>query len=291
MSPSGVKHSRGSIGRIGCHLKADSPLWECRSVLELFPASFDPDLAGVGGQPIPGDQSNVGVVVPAAPTPDQFHWYLTRQVAIEIPSGAGIRVLGLRQLYEIGTVIEVKEPTSCTYPIRRVIETPTWHFVDGFVSTHIRVTPNKFGTLMSQLPIPGTSAGYDNGLDTALLYNSFAPYVPPGNGYPPGQPVGDLGVIRSIISPWNVPDHCCIDTCVYGPGVLALYIAVKQTNPRTRCQPHLPTPSDGLVEEDKFVLNFSDARYTRVAGSLLIETLPVCSDQFMANHIDRKVVS
>jgi len=109
------------------------------------------------------------------------------------------------------------------------------------------------------------------GLDSVLLYTPpLAPYIALGAGIPPGDAVGDLGTMRDIRYPWGSTDWT-ISELVKGPGAVAFYASVFQTNAEGR--PFYPGVL-GMRPEDQFISNFPEAIYGRVAGAMIVEIFP-----------------
>lgn len=280
-SPRPRSSPRGSAAACGA-LGPTDDLWKCENIVEVFPTSYDPTLVGVGSSPWVGDASNVGVVPNARPNADAQHRQIARQVAIFVPDRRGVRILGIRQLYEIGTSFAVGSGgDTCHVPLRKIVTTPTWSFPDGNVSVFLRKTQLKFSTPTfdpAGAPASGMSPGF-GGTDTATLYNPplLPTYTPPGGGIPPGTLIPGINDIRSIISPWNnpVPEW---NVCVKGPALVQVFSSVKQTDPATRCKIDLSTLDaaqlSALGPEDLFSNAFENVVYTRVAVSLIAQLIP-----------------
>ena len=241
--------------------------WTCRNVVELVSASIDTLAGGIGTSPILGDMGRTGVRIPVLPTVDQSHRYLFRLCGMQIPNGASVKLLGLRQFATLITATTcqsgVASGTNNFFEID--ISSPLWTLPDGNISWHVRFQPNV----------------YAESLDTELLFNTFFPYDPPGAGIPPGNPVGHLGTIRDLRYPWQpAGPGCCLDTMVRGPGSLVMYASVHQGNPDNRCVARLDpgfTDFTALRQEDQFMIAASnEVFYGRVGGAMLIEVFPVC---------------
>jgi hypothetical protein len=119
------------------------------------------------------------------------------------------------------------------------------------------------------------------GTDAALLVSSFiAVGVNPLNaGIAPGIDMSPFGTWHSMDFSWP---GSTIDMSPQpefrGPGVIAMFASVYQTDPSTRPTPAIGagpeqmTVDAGLVPEDKFLLAFPDtARYYRIAGRMVVE--------------------
>lgn len=249
--------------------------WTCRNVVELVSASIDTFSAAIGTSPILGDMGRTGVQIPLVPTVDQSHRYLFRLCGMQIPNGASVKLLGLRQFATIGLTTPCQSGLgSGVGTILEIdVQSPLWTFPNGNISWHVRYQPNV----------------YAESLDTQLLFNTIFPYVPPAHGLPPGNPVGHLGTIRDLRYPWQpAGPGCCLDTMIRGPGSLVMYASVHQPNTETLCADLFGgsgiTSADlnFLRPEDRFLLLATQSPepaslfYTRVGGAMLIETFPVC---------------
>jgi hypothetical protein len=101
-------------------------------------------------------------------------------------------------------------------------------------------------------------------------------YAPPYAGRPPGTVlIPEFGNFHDLRFPWK-DDHAweSLDIEVEGPCAIELYASVQQTNPSTR--PILDLTSlggccCGLPPEEQFIQTFTNAVYTRIAGSLIFE--------------------
>lgn len=293
------------------------PSWHRTRLVEVSSAQFDPDREGVGSSASRGDNSNVGIKIPIGATTGQGNRYLFRLCGVVVPSRHVIRLRGIRQLLTIGTSLDVEtlDPMSCLhYPIEKQVVSPWWAFADGNVSWHLRMRKGAVGPPDADSPfgstggttgtlLPGGSPGIE-GTGPALLYTAPAfvgivptPYLPPGRGDPPGDPVvGSLAQWYDANRfPWSSQAAADdLDVSLEGPGELDFFASVRQTNPLTRPQmpelfttgSPLPTPlttvaapsplsvfdpAPFLPPEEVFLRMFPDARYTRIAGAMIVE--------------------
>lgn len=250
----------------------DDHRWQARSQIELVSAAADPDKLGVGSTPWLGDYASTGLLVPSALTVDQAHRYLFRFCGIQIPSGRGLLLKGVRQAATIRNV-QRDEDDVIVFVAEKEITSPFWSFMNGNISWHLRFQADQqIASRYDAAQLPGTAPA-NIGLDSALLYNIIAPYEPPGAGIPPGRDVEHLGTWRDMRFPWATTSW---DMCVpvMGPGLLVYYCSVHQTRPGIR---GVQDPSDdpgGLRPEDRFVLQYPNAIYGHVAGALSVELLP-----------------
>lgn len=276
-----LKRLLGPTGRRCSHagfLTENDPRWGCHNIIEIVSAGADDDFLAVGSSPYLGDYAGTALTVPAAPSLAPEDRYLFRLAAIQIPSGASIVLRGLRMAVEL--VAPWPAEGGGTYPVYIEQESPFWHFSDANVSWHVRHHSNIFRYVSDPAQLPGTSPTM-KGLSPARLYQLGGPFVSPGAGIPPGVDVEGLGTMRDLRYPWNNTDWS-LGVPVGGPGIVALYCSVKQTNPNTRPQtPVIRPPNDALRREDRFIIqtrqsNAETARYGRVAGAMLVEMFPCC---------------
>lgn len=240
---------------------------------EQSTAGFDPAFQGIGSDPY-GGSSNVGLRVepfpPPTNTPQTRYLYLLS--AIGVNAGERLHIVGLRQMLTIGATVG-----TGNYILEQQVTTPYWHFSDANVSWHLmRIPPNK---LAIENAFNSVDKMHGYGRSPSLLFQK-APsegggYKPPYGGRPPGEPLTDsLGCFYDIRFPW-VDDHAwdSMDVEVEGPCDIALFASVQQTSPDTRTI--LDIPDAGCIPcipcEDTFVAQFDNARYWRVAGSIIFE--------------------
>jgi hypothetical protein len=267
-----VAHRDGPSGP--SFISARDQRWQCRSIVEVASSSFDPDRAGVGSSPYVGDMAATGVRVPSAPTTSQSNRYLIRLAGVQIPSGCGIILHGLRQ----GLTIRCEQANGDCGLIASELEvtSPFWSFPDGNVSWHLRVVQNVIApAFFDPTQQPGTDPNL-NGLDSALLYRPpLVPYTAPNAGIPPGATLDWLDTWRDMRFPWENTEWR-LHQLVRGPNNLVFYASVHQPNPEGRV---VATPADpgALRPEDRFLATFQQAIYGRVAGAMTVELLPDCS--------------
>ena len=258
-------------------LSGSDSRWGCHNLIEIVSAGADEDFLAIGSSPWQGDYAGTALTVPAAFSATPRNRYLFRLAAIEIPSGASIVVRGLRQAIEL--VAPMPLESGGTFPLYCDQESPFWHFSDGNVSWHLRHHQNLFRNVADPAQAPGTSPTM-KGLGPARLYQLGGPFVSPGGGIPPGVDVEGLGTMRDLRYPWHNTDWT-IGVPVGGPGIVAFYASVRQTNPDTRPLTPNVTPNSSLRVEDRFILDTRQqtteiVRYGRVAGAMLVEMFPCC---------------
>lgn len=249
-----------------------------RSLLDQATACVDPDRAGVDASPY-NDTSSSRIFVPVAPTdgPPQFgNRYLFRLAAISVAAYTSCRVRGLRQAIGIGVMLERPDPPGM-YPVEIDQTSPFWAFQDGNVSWHLRFIPGASSGPFAgaNLATPGISLDV-NGTSPGRIVRYPDASGAPFRGRPPGKEIGALGTFRDLRYPWGFGGQVSLlDFEVQGPGTLAFFCSVKQTNPATRQQlaTLLPpgTPTNVLSREDQFLLAFPDAIYRHVSGAILCE--------------------
>lgn len=248
-------------------------------------SSFAPNplLAGVGADPWGGTSSSF-LWVPQQPTLSPTARYLFRLAALGVGSGESIELLGFRQGVQIGVSYpegDERDPGDETQLLAIDQSTPTWSFPDGNVSWHITVWPgvprnNRVApapTVSAALPGLITTEDY-YGLQPGLLVRSSAEslYEPPGKGVPPGDPAGSLGNFWELRGTWLAQGTAASEgLLVSGPANIGFFATVRQTNPEREGRVALPTDLGSYMPpETRFVAAFPNARYTGVAGSLLV---------------------
>lgn len=274
-------------------LRNDSSLWRdahertgCENMIELVSQSRDPDYAGLGSSAFMGDTSGIGVVVPDFATTSPTNRFLFRLAGIQIPSGYGIIIRGLRLAQTIRTIVTSENENADPIPYELEVTSPFWHFRDGNVSYHLmhqgdsQTTRRNAPDTGTGVQLAGTSPDFRSyGSGSSLLYTSYnsvaRTYTAPSLGRPPGAGVAHLGNIHDLRYPWGNTDWS-LHLPVMGPGAVVLYASVFQPAVNSR------TPIPGcsalsvLRPEDQFVAAYTDAVYGRVAGALTVELFPCC---------------
>jgi hypothetical protein len=238
----------------------------------------DPAAQVVGSSPYAGDYYATGLVLPPFPTDIQDGRYLTRLCGVDIDEGSRCIIRSLRQLLTIGA--EVPSETPGLYiPVELDVVSPTWNFINGNVSWHLRmVNPRVPAFTRTFVDVPPFTLPFSGSLDgttASILTRREGPpsYLPLNGGVPYGDPVHGLGTFRDIRYPWSQsaePANLGIE--VLGPGQLVLFASVYQPNPATR--PALPVPLPDLSvlrPEDAFVFRYPDARYWRIGAEMVID--------------------
>ncbi len=258
-------------------------LGRCTRISGVTSVGFDPDLAGIGSTACCGDQSMTGVAVPAAPTTECLNRYLIRLAAAVVPRDFGLAVVGLRQAVLLRA--EVPNEDGSISPFELEVTSPFWRFPDGNVTFHLAWKQDQCGPLICDPDQqPATSPDVDC-LDSGLLYvppfidGAGFPYVALNGGIAPGDGVVDLSAMRDLRYPWQHPDWTLSELQI-GPGVVVLYASVWQTDPAKRPACNLTDAQVAVLRpEDQFVCRFPQARYGRVAGSIVYELFPCCDER------------
>jgi hypothetical protein len=268
---------------------------------EIATTGFDEYLQLIGGDPYSanGASTSVGLRVPTLATPTVLLGGLTSRYlfllsSFSVPEGGRVRIRGYRQMVTIGYKQVEGESSPTTRIVEQLVTSPFWRFADGNVSWHIhRIgSPNAQGVPQNPGNGPADMSSFKQywADGPALLYGPPAParpagdiytnlgsYAPPNAGKPYGQPVASKqGTFYDLRSPWEADRAWdSLDIPIDGPDTIAFFASVRQTNPEARVALAAPsTPLNyqaGLSSEEQFLLNFPNAIYWRVAGSLIVE--------------------
>jgi len=244
---------------------------------EISTVGFDQNLQTIGSDPY-GSAYFVGISVPTTVLPKNGR-YLFMLALSRIGANEKARLVGIRQLVTIVANIPNGVGAAQTiYPLELQVFSPFWHFTDANISWHLKkVAPLKRNT-NNAFNAEGLQFQYAQ--TPALLFQK-APaeaggYVAPYGGIPPGNNLlADLSNFHDLRFPWQSSQTWSeLDTEFEGPCDIALFASVKQTDPATR--PTLPVgltdnQQRTMPEEDRFVYNFPQTIYGRIAGSLVFE--------------------
>lgn len=241
-------------------------------------AQYDPRRTVVGGSAAVGDLASTGIPVPAVATDGQRGRYLFRLCGVAVPNRMVCVVRHLRQLLYIGTDLETElgQPSE-QWHIDIPVTDPLWSFPDGNVSWHLTQTSFfRPDTTLGNTTI-GVPVSYrGDTLDSTLLYTSSTPdpttYHPINGGMPFGKGVGGLGTFRDMRFPWT-GDVGYLGIQVAGPCNLVMYASVFQTDPDRRPNKPVGIETAGLRNEDLFVFNYPEARYTQVGGRMDVDLI------------------
>lgn len=271
---------RGLLRRLVAAAQAEGD--DCGPIQEptftqISTAAWDPDRQGVGSSGWIGDLASSALTIPSAAS-SPTNRYFFRLCGGQIADGMAARVVEFAQYLAIGSVMAGGGGVGFV-PVSCQVLSPLWSFVDGNVAWGL--TWRRWNGLQEPpdglIRPPATSRRLE-GLDSALLFEGATPtpYVPAAGGIWPGSPIGSLGLIRDVRSPWG-KNTVSFDFTVEGPAEIIAWASVKQTNPETR--PSLPAPTDlgAICQEDRFVLEYPDAIYRKIAASLTLEIGPLAT--------------
>ncbi len=242
-----------------------SPLPVRHNAEELATAGFDPSLQLIGGDPY-GTSSWAGLVVPSAPTPDFRHRYLFLLAWLRLDANRRGRIVGLRT----SVLLTAQVPSTVegrTYTVEYELQNPFWKGPNGNVCFFLRRIPTPGQRLVFNLN-DGPSINFRYANNPALLYESLAPYVPPGNGVPPGVDLSaGLGTFYdNRFGPYRNMYVNSTDIVVQGPCDIGLFCSVFQM---TTSKPVPASTVVGLPPDDAFLRDNPTAQFGRVAGSIV----------------------
>jgi hypothetical protein len=233
---------------------------------EMASAGFDPNLQLIGGDPW-GDPSWAGLVVPTGPgteTPNFKRRYLFLLAWMRLDNARRGKVVGVRTSVRLGANV-AGTVEGLPYPVEHEIVDPFWKSTTGNVCFFLRRIPSPGQHLVFNT-LDGPSLNFRYANTPALLYESLAPYVPPGNGVPPGVDISPgLGSWQDgRFGPWRSEDALgSTDIAVQGPCDIGLFASVFQMP----IQKNVPESAAGLDPDDAFLANHPTAQFKRVAGS------------------------
>lgn len=243
------------------------------SVQEISSSAPNPQLIGIGSGP-GGATSDTYIAVPDNPTLSADNRYLYRLAVASVAAGEVLEIVGFRQGVLIGVKLDPEQDTDEPTFVTIEQTTPSWRFPDGNISWHLRWWPSDPRT-SNPTPKPRLAPSYYQfdyyGSQPGLLAKSFSPYLAPGQGMPPGQPVSSLGFFTDLRAPMYAQGTAASQSYrVIGPANVGMFCSVKQTNPE-RPGRASPPPESGsyLPPETQFLAAYPNAQYVGVAGSLL----------------------
>jgi hypothetical protein len=263
-----------------------------RRRIELGSVGFDEFLQLVGSDPF-GGLSSVGLRVPDLPTStvDAEHLrYLFLLSSVTISEGHTMRLRGIRQLVTIGVDL-ANGPVGSHYAEEFLVTSPFWRFSDGNISWHIMrmglgevpdspIPPafpaaRSLAFRMSDAPALLAETAT---LATAGVYTTLTAYAPPNLGQPYGSALApSTGTFYDQNTIWRASEAWhSRDVIVQGPCQLGFFASMRQTNPVTRAKPFpainpATVLATGLSPEESFLVNFPQAKYWRIGGSLILE--------------------
>ena len=250
------------------------------SRFEVSTNSRDPSLQLVFSDPSPGSLTQLGLSIPAAvPAYYPQTWanrYLALLVSVSFTYGQAARLVGMRQRVLIGETLTQGED-ELTYNVYTAQTTPDWHFSDGNIAWMLRRVP--LGRQFTASPSNTAELQFRSAQTPAILFENPPGvgngYAPPNGGMPPGDVlIPDLGCFHDLRFPWQgFQAWDSLDIEIRGPCRVELYASIRQTNPESR--PALASPSTAqlavLPPEEQFIAQYTNAVYTRIAGSLIFE--------------------
>ena len=257
-------------------------------IVEINTTGVDETLQNLGGDPF-GGSTSVGLRVPTLATPDANSRYLFLGASFSLGEGSHATILGWRQLETIGAVVTAGGAETAERFVEMEVTSPTFRLPDGNVSYHLQRLgpPNARG--WPQIPASNTTdlrnfvRRWADG--PALLYETYTipagnqfyvdltAYTPPGRGQPWGEPVGQLGTVYDLRTPWRTHGAWhALGIPVEGPGTFAMFISVRQSAGATGTG---VTPLPGCMCEEQFLNSFGASPggvvYWRVGCSLIVD--------------------
>lgn len=232
---------------------------------EQATAGFDPGLQLIGGDPW-GDPLWGGLVVPTGPgteTPNFTRRYLFLLAWMRLDTNRRGKIAGIRTSVRLGALV-TGTTEDLPYPVEHEILDPFWRSTTGNYCFFLRRIPSPAQQLVFNTT-DGPSLNFQYANTPALLYQSLAPYVPPGNGVPPGVDMSPgLGAWNDLRFHWRSETALgSTDIAVQGPCDIGLFCSVFQM-PMVK---NVPASALGLDPDDAFLANHPTAQFKRVAGS------------------------
>lgn len=254
----------------GDHGRWPEPQPVRRDAFEVGSVGFDPSLQLVGSDPW-GSANWSGLLVPtgaaaATPSYDRRYLFLLAWLRLDGSNRRG-RIRGVRTatwLY----ALQKSTVSGVSYPVYHKVRDPAWKSPLGNVSFSLRRIPVP-GQRLPYNPLNGPSLSFRYANSPALLFESLAPYVPPGGGLPPGEPLSPgLGTWYDDRFGFEGNRWNACDIAVRGGCDIGLFAMVQQM-PLSKAVP-LPT-AVGLDEDDAFLRDNPTAQIGRVFGSFVYQ--------------------
>ena len=259
----------GDVRRLADRAEAPQTLYEgLRRRYDATTSGIDEYLQGIGGSPF--GQAALGLRIPALPTPNPQSRYLFLTNQQKLAPGEEIVV---REI-EVGWNLGVPQGSDAgNVALEQAIVTPGFKGFDFNVSFHARfigqdevvrrvIGPydtNNFSKLWAEgdaLLYQGAAFNSSN-LDALTgrpdYYVTLTGYVPPKLGRPWGQPL-----IPGLGTFYNVGKYR-ESVYVRGPGTIAVFASVYQSDTSTRAVPTGPGGTvyqNGLAPDLAFLLNY-----------------------------------
>lgn len=262
-----------------------------RGRYEIVTAGPNSEFAFIGSDPW-DTNAYTGLVVPPTPSADigdaRYLFLLARArfgIGEDGSRRKGVRLIGIRQYAELIARLPARTaplsanagpPAGSTVVFRKEIETPLWHPPDGDISWHVMVIPRTFRDTRN----PANTDGFifQDAMSPSLLFQTAAPYSPPNDGRPWGQPIASsLGNIHELRYRWRANNaEYVLDIPVPVPTDVALFASVRQNDPALNPTFADPVASQqqiaALSAEDRFLTAYAQfAQYGTIAGSLIFE--------------------
>lgn len=256
-------------------------------VVEIATTGIDEQLQNLSGDPF-GGSTSVGLRVPTLATPDKDSRYLFLGASFSLGEGHHAKILGWRELATLGAVTTAASEEGPERFVEMEITSPTFRLPDGNISYHLHRLgpPNARG--WPQIPASNTTdlrsfvRRWADG--PALLYESYTipagnqfyvditSYTPPNRGQPWGEPVGQLGTMYDLRTPWreDMSWHA-LGIEVEGPGTFAMFISVRQGAGVSGVTPAVGVGFPSCMCEEQFLAAFPGAIYWRVGCSLVVD--------------------
>lgn len=248
---------------------------------EISSVGYDPSLEGIGSDWLGGRGSTL-IRVPAEPTTAPNRRILIHACCAIVRPNEKAAIKTLRQAYEIGVYargVDLQDPLLDGEMIEAAIDqtSPFWRFPDGNIVAVVTWSPGSPKTIFGNDPQPPAPIGWTTNLytkDSAVLYQQVAPYIPPNGGKPPGELVDSL-FLRDLRYPWqNTLGGGQLSYWRMGPGRFDLWFSIRQTNPLRERGLQPQTSPTFFRTEDLFVDANPLARYTGVAGAMIVQYQP-----------------
>jgi len=221
--------------------------------------------------------------------------YLFNGCSIKLNPGQRIRLLGMRQLWSLGSKLTVEGSAPQFDEID--VTSPLFRMPDGNVSWHLRyirqgeIANFRFGPLdgpnfafqwsdgPSLLYLNATFAAANlNAQGKPDFYTTLTSYVPPAKGMPWGTTlISNLQTRHDAFTFWR-DDHAWQSfgrrgVIIEGPGIISAQISVRQGVAPTLTPP-VTFFAGGMLPERVFILNNPGrVKIWRVGAALIAESL------------------
>lgn len=243
---------------------------------EISTRGPDASFEGIGSDPYRGHH-NLGLPIPDPtgvlfPVEERLLFLLA---IAEFPKACRARLVGIRQLLELEG--DVPTAAGCTYVTRLSAESPLWHPPDGNVSWHLRKLDIGRPNSPRSNAANADAVSYLMAQGPSLLFRTpFPAYSAPNGGRPYGEPLHpDLGTFYDMRFPWQGDHFDAMRIPIRGRCAVAMFASVLVTDPTlNRCSlvgTTVPLTSPPLTPEDVFLNTVPNARFGRIAASMIFE--------------------